>query len=212
MIQMNDNDSNNKTGHDNKDGAIDKTPPKDPGAFDLSRLRLSQNFSESLNVKKAILTVPVRKPDRQWFIRVRPGEEWRFQTAVLELKDERETYLVDRPLWEELAGEVIPKVLFTAVNRHDICFLWPLRLPGADGRLDAWNQSGLEAAELATKSWISVRANMQLGAYEIFEAAGEVPEPTFPEHSLEQLVKIAFKNKLIASTDHPVLRRLRGET
>ena len=37
--------------------------------FDPSRLRLSQNFVESVGVKKALLTVPVRKPGRQDFVR-----------------------------------------------------------------------------------------------------------------------------------------------
>lgn len=40
--------------------------------FDLTRLRLSQDFGASVGVKKALLTIPVRKPDRQWFIRVNP--------------------------------------------------------------------------------------------------------------------------------------------
>jgi len=33
--------------------------------FDPSRLRLSQNFSETVGVKKALITVPVRKPNKQ---------------------------------------------------------------------------------------------------------------------------------------------------
>ena len=33
--------------------------------LDLEALRLSQDFSATLGVKKALLTVPVRKPDRQ---------------------------------------------------------------------------------------------------------------------------------------------------
>ncbi len=68
-------------------------------SFDLERLRLSQDFPSQVGVKKAILTVPVRKPDRQWFIRVHPDPDWRLETAVLELKDERETYLVEPEMW-----------------------------------------------------------------------------------------------------------------
>ena len=65
----------------------------DDEIFDFENLRLTQNFSELAGVKKAIITIQVRKPNRQEFIRVRPGEDWRFQTAVLELKEEREIYL-----------------------------------------------------------------------------------------------------------------------
>jgi hypothetical protein len=30
-----------------------------------------------------------------------------------------------------------------AVNRQGILFLWPVRLPTEDGRLDAWDQAAL---------------------------------------------------------------------
>src|SRR5262245_26456009 len=108
--------------------------------FDPAALRLSQDFAADLGVKKALLTVPVRKPDKAWFIRVHPSEESRLVTAVVELKEERETYLVAPALWPELAGEATfsPRALFTAVNRQGVVFLWPVRLPGPDGKLDDW--------------------------------------------------------------------------
>jgi hypothetical protein len=71
--------------------------PADP--FDAARLRLSQNFTATVGVKKRLTTVPVRKPSKQDFIRVHPDPAYRLDTAVLELKDENETYLVDPGLW-----------------------------------------------------------------------------------------------------------------
>jgi hypothetical protein len=52
---------------------------------------------------------------------------------------------------------------------------------------------------------------MSLGAYEVFEATGELPEPQWPELPFSQILQIAFKDKYIDSLDHPVLRKLRGE-
>ncbi len=188
-----------------------KAAEPDVSGFDLEQLRLSQDFAVNLGVKKAVLTVPVRKPNRQWFLRVRPGEAWRLQTGVIELSEERETYLVDRPLWSQLAAEIIPKVLLTAVNRQGVVFLWPIRLPGGEGKIDEWNRSALEAAQMATTRWVSVRANMALGAYEVFEASGDFDEPAWPDLAFGKLVEIAFKDRFIRSLDHPVLRRIRGE-
>ena len=110
------------------------------GLFDLENLRLSQDFAITVGVKKLLTTVPVRKPDRQWYVRTQPSEDYRIQTAVLEMKDDRETYLVSPGLWSELAEEVTPKMLFTAVNRQGVVFIWSIRLPGEDGRLDEWNR------------------------------------------------------------------------
>ena len=180
-------------------------------AFDLSRLRLSQNFSEKVGVKKALLTVPVRKPGRQDFIRVRPGEDMYIQTAVLELKDEHETYLVDPDIWPELPSELVPKALFTTINRQGVLTLWPVRLPGEDGRHDEWSRSALEAAEIAKTRWIRVVANMSLQAYEVYEATGNFPDPEWPDVSFQKILEIAFKDRFIRTLDHPVIRRLRGE-
>ncbi len=180
-------------------------------SLNIEQLRLSQDFASQVGVKRVITTVPVRKPDRQWFVRVHPDEAWRLETPVLELKEERETYVVDPSLWSELPGELVPKVLFTAVNRQGVVFLWPVRLPGEDGRGNAWNSSALEAATLATQGWVRVAANMSLGAYEVFQATAELPEPEWPEKDFQSLVDIAFRDRYIRELDHPALRRLRGE-
>jgi len=192
--------------------ALTMNEPLDPGnPFDPSHLRLSQNFSELVGVKKALLTVPVRKPSRQDFIRVHPGEDYRLETAVLELKDERESYLVDPTLWPELPGEIVCKVLFTTINRQGVLMLWPIRLPGEDGRHDEWNRSALEAAHMAQSRWVRVASNTSLGAYEVFEATGALPDPPWPDISFQEILKVAFKGRCIAELEHPVIRRLRGE-
>jgi hypothetical protein len=66
--------------------------PSDP--FDLSKLRLDQSFVESAGVRKLLTTIPVRKPNPQDFVRVNPNPEYRAALAIIELKDDREVYLV----------------------------------------------------------------------------------------------------------------------
>ena len=80
-----------KTETENRLPAEDK--PLDP--FDPERLKLSQDFASSLGVKKELLTVPVKKPSKEWFVRVNPDPEMRLQTGVIELKEDRETSPLD---------------------------------------------------------------------------------------------------------------------
>jgi hypothetical protein len=54
-------------------------------------------------------------------------------------------------------------------------------------------------------------ANMALGAYDIDLAVGAFPDPVWPSLCFEELLKIAFKGRMINDLDHVVLRRLRGE-
>lgn len=178
--------------------------------FNLDHLRLSQNFSESIGVKKALLAVPVRKPNRQDFIRVRPGNEWCLETVILELKEERISYLVDPNLWAELPNEIIPKILFTTINRQGVLSLWPVRLPTSDGRQDHWSRSALDAAEMAKTQWVRMAANMSLGAYDVFTASSDLQDPVWPDTSFKEILKIAFRDQYINNFDHPVIQRLRG--
>src|SRR2546422_873157 len=62
--------------------------------FDFTRLRVMSDFAEATGVQKMLLTVPVKKPDRQWFVRVHPLDDYRMQVGLLELKDERVAYLI----------------------------------------------------------------------------------------------------------------------
>jgi hypothetical protein len=157
--------------------------------------------------------VPVRKPDKSWFIRVHPDEAYRIQTCVVELKEDRESYLVTRHLWPDLATEATfkPKLLATAINRQNVVFLWEVNLPRPDGRVDEWSRTALETINRATKRWVRVAANMQLGGYELFEATGQLPDPEWPTTPFHELLKVAFKDRFISDLNHPVHRRLRGE-
>lgn len=187
------------------------TCPVVPASIDLGALRLPQNFGLVSGVKKVITTVPCRKPSNQVFIRVRPGDEWRMPAAILQLKEDGECYLVLPGLFTELAQEVRPKMLYTGVTRDGNPFLWPVNMPGEDGRLDAWSQSAHTAADMATTSWVRLVANRTVGAYDVMQATSLVEEPAWPELGFSELVNLAFRDKLIDSVGHPIVKRLRGE-
>jgi hypothetical protein len=186
-----------------------------PDPFDPANLRLSQDFGAAIGVKKALLSVPARKPDKAWFVRVHPAGEYRLQTAVIELKAERgsETYLVAPILWPTLATEATfrAKLFATAVNRQGTVFLWEVNLPRPDGRADEWSRTALAAVEMATTRWVRTVANLDAGAYDVFEASAELTEPVWPDVPFRELLRVAFKDRFITNADHPILRKLRGE-
>lgn len=186
-------------------------PNLDP--FNPEALRLPQNFAETVGVKKLLLTVPVRKPNKQDFVRVHPDENYRMSpAAILELKEDRETYLVTPDMAVQLPGEFTPAVLYTAINRQGVLFVWPVKLPEeGQKRVLEWHRSAGEAAELAMRRWVRMTANMSLGAYEVFTAAGHLGDPEWPQLSFPEILKIAFRDRLIDREDHPVILQLRGD-
>jgi hypothetical protein len=186
------------------------TPAAPPDPFDIAGLRINPSFIETASVTKLLTTVPVRKPGKQDFIRVRPEAEYREMLAMIDLKDDREDFLVVPGLLPDLAGEVVFKTVFTAINRQGTPFLWPVPLPMADGRQNDWWRSAREAAEKAMTCWVRVKADMNLGAYVTFVAENVTAEPEWPELSFQELLRIAFRDRIITSLDHAVVKRLRG--
>ena len=176
---------------------------------DFERFRLSQDFKSLSGAKKLLTTVPVRKPNKQQFVRTRPEPGFVIDVMLLEYGESRDIYLIEPDV--QAYVQAAPTRLILSVDRSDNIFIWPVKLPGEDGRQSNWHLSALEASELAKKKWVRVQANMSLGAYEIFEAQGELPEPRWPEEDFSDLLRIAFKNNIIDSPDHIVLRQLAGD-
>jgi hypothetical protein len=196
--------------------AVDPTVTPDaapPDPFAPENLRLDQNFLETGGVKKLLTTIPVRKPNKQTFFRVRPGPKWRDIFPIIDLKDDREEYIVARDLVAELSTEIVFKMLCLAITPQGTLFFLPLRWPGPDGKDMEWWRSLREHAKRAEEQWIRVIPNMELGAYECLVAIDKLAEPKWPpedEYNFWDLIKIAFREYLVTHLDHPVVKRLRG--
>lgn len=192
-------------------GPLEDTAGPDP--FDPATLRLPEDLNIALGAKRALLLLPVRKPSREWFVRVIPDPSYHLLTRVIELKDaNRETFLVARSLWPELEAEATftPMWFFLAVNRQQTPFLWSVKPPTPDGRASAWATSALEAVQLAQHRWVRVVPDMGMGGYSVWHATHDAT-PVWPDLRMPALLRLAFRERYIESLDHPVLKQLRGE-
>jgi hypothetical protein len=186
--------------------------PEPVDAFtDLTALRLSQSYADTVGVKKLLTTVPVRRPHSQEFVRTHP--EFRLPGApVIELKDDRESFLVVPAVAATLSpGDFALKDLFLTLSRQNVLFVWPVPVPKTDGRGrgNAWHTTAREAAVLATTQWLRLTPNMPLGAYDVSVATVKLPDPEWPtDKTFNDILRIAFKDRLIETVDHPVIQRL----
>ncbi|HIJ43035.1 MAG: hypothetical protein QF511_09260 [Rhodospirillales bacterium] len=182
-----------------------------PNPFDPDSLRITGDVN-TIGAKKILLRIPVRKPNRQEFFRVNTDPDYRLLCAILELKDEREFYVVTPEVLHILAEDARHVELLLCQNRQGVVFFWPLAVPDQDGRRNSWHESSREAAKLAEANWIRMVANMSEGGYSVYQAKGNIPEPQWPAKTLQELLELAFKEgKRIDSRDHPVVQQLYGE-
>src|SRR4051794_14379691 len=142
-------------------------PEQAASPFDPASLRINQDFLSAAGTEKLVVDTPVRRPNGQDFVRVHSDESYRLiPAAIIEVKEDREVYLVDPTLADVLNEEINLVGLFTTISRQGAVFLWPVKLPKADGRANAWHSSAMAAAEQAMHAWVRVKANMAAGAYD----------------------------------------------
>lgn len=197
------------------DGVVIQIPsgPAAPDPFDPAALRLSQDFTSHVGGEKLLTIVPVRKPTKEQWVRVRSEESFRLDTLILERKEDSETYLLApnlRALFE-IEPTIRAVTLFTCITRGGDLFLWQIPLPGVDGRDNQWHESARKAAKEGMDRWVRVTANCANGAYDVSISRAEIPDPVWPKQSMRDLLAIAFRDRTIDSVDHPVLARLRGD-
>jgi hypothetical protein len=126
-----------------------------PDPYDPAQFAANSTVLGGVGVTKELVTCPVRKPNKQEFVRVHPELEYRLRANILELREERETYLVMPAVAAELPGETRLVSLRLSVSRQGAVFLWPVPEPSLDGRDTAWATSARTAAAKAETYWVT---------------------------------------------------------
>ncbi len=176
----------------------------------IEALRLPASYGVNFGVKKLLTAVPVAKPKKQQFFRSHPDPHMSFDVLLLEDKENRDCYIVHQNAAQAIPALVRPTTLRVAIDRHNNVFLIPVPLPGEDGKRNPWHESLADAVGFAEKVWIRITANMHAGAYDVYQAEGNLPEPEWPVVSMEELIGVAFRGKVIQDIDHPVIQALLG--
>lgn len=193
----------------NNTGAASSVTLPDP--FDPSRFAVSGSVMSEIGVTKELVACPVRKPNKQEFVRVNPDSAYQLRACILELKDERETYLVAPDVAAMLPGETKTVDLRLAASRQGAIFIWPVPVPRIDGRDSPWSTSARTAAAIAEQKWVRLIANMAQGAYDVYPAPAAVGSPLWPGKSMRDILAIAFGEAFtVRDAGHPVIKRLMG--
>lgn len=201
------------TNHSSGNFVPAEPPPQAPKKSifaNLDRLRLSMAMPEG--AKEVHVRLPVRKPQRQEFFRVHPNPDMALTTAVFEEKETREIYCVAPEMMDtfSMLGDLTPVTLMLAKTRQGALLMVPFKLPTDTAVTSGWFDTALHAAERAKTKWVRMASDMALGGYRVYEAESTLDDPEWPDQPLNELLELAFKNKVIDSPDHPVFNKLLG--
>ncbi|HLG85503.1 MAG TPA: hypothetical protein VKY22_31260 [Bradyrhizobium sp.] len=187
--------------------------PTGIGGFfdDLDALKLSPEEA-GYSATEVLMRVPVRKPLKHEYFRVKQGQDNCFTTVLYEDKETREYYFVAPAVIPHLRAvtDLSIATLVQFATKQKVFGIFPLKIATDATAPTGWHNTAMAAAELAKTKWVRMQADMALGAYRVFQAEGQLSEPEWPDMSLNEMLDIAFKDRVIASDDHPVFNKLRG--
>jgi len=103
-----------------------------PTTSPFASLRLSQNFGQTLGVKKVLTTVPVTKPSKDRFFRTHESPDWVYPAWTLEETGKGETYIVSEEVASVLGTLVRAVELYATIDRQNNLFLIPILLSSAE--------------------------------------------------------------------------------
>ena len=179
--------------------------PFDPAQFAVTAT------AAAMATRKMLTHCKVGKPSKTAFVRASTRPQDTMPASILELKEERETYLLMPGVAAELPGLARFVTLTVSVDRQGNPFLWAVNQVGPDGKDNDWNRSMRHAFDAAGKRWVRVAANMSSGGYDVHEAAPGVADPAWPEYTLQDYLRVAFgEQNIIRDVSNPVVKRLLG--
>lgn len=180
-------------------------PEKDP--FDPANACIGTG-NEEWEPEEDVKVIACRKPGRQEWFRTHPTIELR--VGLLRDEETKVEYLVAPRVFEQLDDEGRRSVLHLSVNRQGSYFLFPIAVRDPDGRDNGWVESAERAMLKSKREWTRMKSNMRAGEYKVAGLEADIPDPTWPDLTERELLRLAFADRFVSSMDHPLVRKLRG--
>jgi hypothetical protein len=182
----------------------------------LNQCRLSDDDTAGLGVGHEILTtLPVQRPSRKQYVCCHSDPLMQDSLATYIDEDDGETYLVTDTMRDEVFGEDVKPthLILTMIHRSRSLFIWSSTIPTADsGRGKKWYESALSAKNVAKTRWIKVVSDKSISGYRCFPSQGDLAAPVWPtDKTFQEYLEIAFRDRIITSMDHPVVRKFLGQ-
>jgi hypothetical protein len=188
------------------------TNPSPSGEGIAAKLRKKRSAAankggDTNRAKRNQTSVPVRTPDKSWWFRCHrdPAQTVPVDLLIITSGPDEGIWFLDPEVEfpDELDQFVMPALLTRAITHDGTEFFYLAKQSDRSPK-----QSTRRIVNEARASWIKQRWNGTQKAYE-FEYARQLRrEPEWSNKALDELLEMAFDEKLISRVDHEVVNRL----
>ena len=170
------------------------------------------HMEEFASAEEKSSIVESRRPPKGLYFTVRAEKTkpWKDRKFYFMLQIEgRDSYLVAPDIANQKKDEDVirPVLIVRYVTMAGEEGLWPLKLDQPDARSNRWNKSALDILELAASGkWVRIiSAKIQNHyRYSVSPRTFKEMPPKFSDRSFDDLINIAFKDRIILSLEHEI--------
>jgi hypothetical protein len=174
-------------------------------------LAIDQSHMEEFAcVEEKSPTVESRRPPKGIYFTVRAEttEQWQDRKFYFMLEIEgRDSYLVAPHIAKQKKDEDVirPVLIVRYVTMAGEEGLWPLKLDPPDSKPNRWNKSALDIMNLAASGkWLRIKKGKSEWLYVPSPVTLKKTPPRFSDRSFDDLINIAYKDRIILTLDHEI--------
>jgi hypothetical protein len=175
--------------------------------FDMKDF-IAKPFETGIILRKEVTKIPVTRPNSQIFFRIHPTLE--IPVYLVEWKEENERYLVHKNALQFLENEAKLNLLYLGMLQSGNPFFYPIPQRDEKGRWNSWHESSFSVVKKAKEKWVREIPEKSINGYTVVVAISNLPEPGWPEKPLDELVLIAFRERIIMDENHTLIKQLKG--
>ncbi len=196
---------------------VEPEPTLDDDPFSRENLRIP-NSAVPLVEKTSLLTIPVRlKPGSNCWFMVHPDPT--YTEAFCELQDPFDeansrdggaSYILPPKLAGKISSMITYVRVYVCMSQQNTLFLWRFPERDAQGLPSPVAANKNEIATQAKKCWTRTVWNKDGKFWEAFTVTeGKAPmEPEWPTESFMELVRVAYRGRILTSLDDPIAVRI----
>ena len=183
----------------------------DDDEFSPENLRLLNKIDLRDLVTAELVELSARKPKKDEWFRVHP--DYQQQGGILEIDSENKVFWVSKKMQSQVAHDpcFTFRLCVLVVTRQGVPFIWPVKTDvEAGGTGDKYVRIPFAAMTEGRKKWTRLYWSQDRREHQV-ETSDLLDAPKFPDKPFSELLKLAFKDAVISTVDHPAILNLKGK-
>lgn len=179
-----------------------------PSVEDLALM--GQRFDLGVELRRDHLALKIRRPEKSEFIRTYPDGPLPMAVAILEVKSQRDIFVVKADLAPIVEDLVRPVLLALAITKDMDPFLWPLAQPKQGREPSHAAITVMQAEERTRTTWGRVAWGGFDTGWKFYSSSVQPEDPNWTDLTPEKALSL-IGDIYISHENHPIIRELRGE-